>query len=52
MRFAKKTLRDIDPALWVAVRVKATREGRSRRGLILWLLRQYVAGAVPPEVAP
>ena len=31
-------LRDIDPTLWERVKARAVTEGRSLRGLILWLL--------------
>ena len=39
-------LRDIDPTLWQRVKVRAVTEGRSLRGLILWLLAKYADGKV------
>lgn len=39
-------LRDIDPDLWSRVKSRATAEGRSLRGLILWLLALYAQGRV------
>jgi hypothetical protein len=39
-------LRNIDPDLWERVKVKAVSEGRSLRGLILWLLEKYADGKV------
>lgn len=39
-------LRNIDPDLWERVKVRATSEGRSLRGLILWLLERYAAGKI------
>ena len=39
-------LRDIDPDLWSRVKARAEPEGRSLRGLILWLLTRYADGKV------
>jgi hypothetical protein len=39
-------LRDIDTDLWARVKERATREGRSLRGLILWLLQRYADGKI------
>ena len=39
-------LRDIDRDLWARVTVRATSEGRTLRGLILWLLQAYVRGKI------
>ena len=39
-------LRDIDPKLWERVKQRAGDEGRSLRGLILWLLAKYADGKV------
>lgn len=39
-------LRGIDRDLWARVTVRATREGRTLRGLILWLLTQYASGKI------
>ncbi len=35
-------IRQIDSALWAAVKARAAREGRTVRGLILLLLQRYV----------
>jgi hypothetical protein len=40
-------LRNIDPELWGKVAAKATAEGRTLRGLILWLLELYAKGKIP-----
>jgi hypothetical protein len=40
------TLRDIDTDLWTRVKERAATEGRSLRGLILWLLERYAAGKI------
>lgn len=42
-------LRNIDPALWEKVSKKADAEGRTLRGLILWLLTLYVKGQIPQK---
>lgn len=39
-------LRNIDPKLWESVKARAETEGRSLRGLILWLLTRYADGKV------
>jgi hypothetical protein len=39
-------LRDIDPTLWERVKARAGTEGRSLRGLILWLLAKYAEGKI------
>jgi hypothetical protein len=39
-------LRDIDIELWTRVKERAASEGRSLRGLILWLLQWYAEGKV------
>lgn len=39
-------LRNIDPDLWKRVKERAAAEGRSLRGLILWLLQRYADGKV------
>jgi hypothetical protein len=39
-------LRNIDPDLWLRVKARAESEGRSLRGLILWLLTKYAEGKI------
>lgn len=39
-------LRNIDPDLWARVKARAAEDGRSLRGLILWLLTKYADGKV------
>lgn len=39
-------LKEEDADLWERAKAKADREGRSMRGLIMWLLAQYVKGRV------
>jgi len=39
-------LRDIDARLWARVKARADADGRSLRGLIIWLLTRYAAGKV------
>jgi hypothetical protein len=39
-------LRDIDTDLWARVKERAALDGRSLRGLILWLLERYAEGKI------
>jgi plasmid stability protein len=39
-------LRNIDEDLWNRVKARAKDEGRSLRGLILWLLTKYAEGKI------
>jgi hypothetical protein len=39
-------VRDIDDGLWARVKARAKAEGRTIRGLILWLLQRYADGKV------
>lgn len=39
-------LRDVPDSLWQRVKARAETEGRSLRGLILWLLAKYADGKV------
>lgn len=43
---ASYILRDVDPDLWARVKARAETEGRSLRGLILWLLTKYADGKI------
>ena len=46
------TIRKIDDELWKAAQVRATREGRSMRGVLMLLLRLYArVGLGPLEAA-
>ncbi len=39
-------LRKIDPDLWVRVKVRATADGMTLKGVLLALLRGYAAGEI------
>lgn len=39
-------LRDIPEPMWEKVKARAEKEGRSLRGLILWLLTKYAKGEI------
>lgn len=39
-------LRDVDDEVWARVKAKAKSEGRTLRGLILWLLAKYLEGKI------
>jgi hypothetical protein len=39
-------LRNIDADLWERVKARASEDGRSLRGLIMWLLEKYAEGKI------